>query len=459
MLFEFCNALEIFQSFINNILREYLNDFCFNYLDDIFIFSNSKKKHIEHVKKILKRLEKINFFLNIDKCEFFVIFVKYLDLIIIIDDVKMNFQKIEIIVNWKLSKCVKNVQIFLDFVNFYRKFIFDYFRLAISLNRLIKITEIDFAYSWNLDDSKETTFKTFKLTFITISILQHFNSNFEIWIETDVSNWIVVAIFFQRDIDEQFHSVTYMSKKMSFVECNYEIYDKKLLTIIRVFEKWKSECVETSMKNSIKILIDHKNLKHFMFSKQFNRKQIKWVEFLTKFNFKIAYKFDVQRTKFDNLTRKFQNFLENNENEKQQYNHRILFKTHYLKLEIRKTIEMTSTFMNEREKTIASLIVMLYELNEKKFETDEKSTIESFAKKHFENDLIKKKSIKKFFIDIFIVQSDIMTRIIVVYFNDDNFQRVIEIKRQNFRRIFANIIKIEIRLKLNDCEIRKNDLL
>ena len=52
-----------------------------------------------------------------------------------------------------------------------------------------------------------------------------------------------------------------------------------------------------------------------------------------------------------------------------------------------------------------------------------------------------------------------MTRIIVVFFNDNNFQRIIEIKRQNFKRIFVNIIKIEIRLKLNNCEIRKNDLL
>ena len=84
-----------------------------------------------------------------------------------------------------------------------------------------------------------------------------------------------------------------MFKKMSFVECNYEIYDKKFLTIVKIFEKWKFECVEISMKNSIRILIDHKNLKHFMFFKQFNRWQVKWIEFLTKFNFQIIYKFDV----------------------------------------------------------------------------------------------------------------------------------------------------------------------
>ena len=87
-----------------------------------------------------------------------------------------------------------------------------------------------------------------------------------------------------------------------------------------------------------------------MFFKQFNRKQIKWIKFSIEFNFQIAYKFDVQTTKFDNLIRKFQIFFENNKNEKQQYNYRILFKIHYLKFEIRKTIKMTSIFINEHKK-------------------------------------------------------------------------------------------------------------
>ena len=72
-------------------------------------------------------------------------------------------------------------------------------------------------------------------------------------------------------------------------------------------------------------------------------------------------------------------------------------KVHYLKFDVRKTIKMTFVFMNEREKTIASLIVMLYDLNEKKFETNEKSMIKSFAKKHFENNSIERKINKRIF--------------------------------------------------------------
>ena len=99
MSFDLCNALDTFQVFINNILREYLNDFISVFLDDILMYSESKEKHIEHVTKILVKLKKVNLFLDIDKCEFFVISIKYLDLIIITKRIKMNLKKIETIVN------------------------------------------------------------------------------------------------------------------------------------------------------------------------------------------------------------------------------------------------------------------------------------------------------------------------------------------------------------------------
>ena len=99
MSFELCNVSNTFQSFINATLREYLNDFCSDYLDDILIYNETREKHVEHVFKMLKKLQIVELYLNIDKCEFFVQEVKYLKLIIIIDDIKMNLKKIEIIVD------------------------------------------------------------------------------------------------------------------------------------------------------------------------------------------------------------------------------------------------------------------------------------------------------------------------------------------------------------------------
>ena len=97
MFFDFCNVFEIFQSFINETLRDYLNVFYFVYLNKILIYNNIKKKHITHVRKVFDKLHVANFYLNINKCEFYVNEIKYFELIIIIDDVKMNSKKIQII--------------------------------------------------------------------------------------------------------------------------------------------------------------------------------------------------------------------------------------------------------------------------------------------------------------------------------------------------------------------------
>ena len=98
MPFELYNAPVTFQAFINEILREYLNVFCIAYLDDILIYSNTLQEHISHVEKILSKLQEVDLYLNIDKCDFHIIRVKYLELIIITDGVKMNQRKIDAIV-------------------------------------------------------------------------------------------------------------------------------------------------------------------------------------------------------------------------------------------------------------------------------------------------------------------------------------------------------------------------
>ena len=56
MSFRLCNALNTFQTFINDVLREYLDVFCSAYLNDILIYNNIKKKHIDYVKKVFEKL-------------------------------------------------------------------------------------------------------------------------------------------------------------------------------------------------------------------------------------------------------------------------------------------------------------------------------------------------------------------------------------------------------------------
>ena len=99
---------------------------------------------------------------------------------------------------------------------------------------------------------------------------------------------------------------------MILAKCNYEIYDKKLLTIVRVFEKWRFELKDS--KFSIEVILDHKNFEYFMFFKLLNRCQARWFEFLSRFNFRIIYRFDKLNSAVDALSRQSKDFSKKKEN-------------------------------------------------------------------------------------------------------------------------------------------------
>ena len=99
MLFDFCNVLNIFQIFINKVLKEYFDIFCSIYLDNILVYNNNQKEYVQYVKQILEKLKQTKLYLNINKYQFYIQKMKYLDLIIITKRLKMDSKKINIIIN------------------------------------------------------------------------------------------------------------------------------------------------------------------------------------------------------------------------------------------------------------------------------------------------------------------------------------------------------------------------
>ena len=106
----------------------------------------------------------------------------------------------------------------------------------------------------------------------------------------------------QYDNNGVLHPVAYLSKKYLPAECNYEIYDKELIAIIRCFEKWRPEL--ESMPHRIRVLSDYKNLEYFISTKLLSRRQARWSKFLSRFNFKIVYRLGKASAKPDALTRR-----------------------------------------------------------------------------------------------------------------------------------------------------------
>ena len=102
-------------------------------------------------------------------------------------------------------------------------------------------------------------------------ILADYKQGVKTIVKTDSSYYISSGIFSQLGDDELLYFVAFFSKNFNLGKCNYEIYDKELLAIIRCFEQWRPELEGTGVP--IKVITDHKSLKYFMITKKLTRRQ------------------------------------------------------------------------------------------------------------------------------------------------------------------------------------------
>ena len=273
--FKLINDSASFQQYMNDVLWDFLNDFCQVYLDDILIYSKTQREHQQHVKMILDRLRKADLQVDIRKCEFDVEETVFLEVIVSEQDLRMNSIKVKVIVNWTTSINLKEVQSFVKFVNFYRRFIKNFSKLVKPFTQL---TRKNTPFVWN--EACVQAFDNLKKQVSSISVLRHFNLKRQAILKTDASNYVKGGILSQYDDEEVLHSMIFYRKSMILAEINYHIYDKKLLVIIRCFEHWWFELKCTELL--IQMFIDHQTLKIFMKNKQLSWWQVNYVRSLPR---------------------------------------------------------------------------------------------------------------------------------------------------------------------------------
>jgi len=212
---------------MNEILSDYLDIFCMVYLDDILVFSRDEETHRKHVRAVLTRVRDTRLTLKVSKCEFHTMETEYLGYVISPEGLRMDEEKIRTIRDWKEPTNVKGVQSFLGFANFYRRFIRDYSKITTPLSSLTRKDKL-----WECGDKQQEAFEMLKGAMITEPILQHFDPEQPVTIETDASNYAIGAICSQPDAKGILYPVAYYSRKLKDPERNYDIHDKELLAIV-----------------------------------------------------------------------------------------------------------------------------------------------------------------------------------------------------------------------------------
>ncbi|KAG1926787.1 retrotransposable element [Pimephales promelas] len=310
MPFGLSNSPSVFQAFMNDVFRDMLDRWVIVYIDDILIYSDSLEEHVQHVRSVLQRLIQFHLYAKMEKCEFHQTSVSFLGYVISQDGVAMDEKKVRGVIDWPVPRTVKELQRFLGFANFYRRFIRNFSLIAAPLTALTK--RHSSRISWNPE--AQHAFQELKSRFTTAPILRHPDPECQFIVEVDASNTGVGAILSQRQGEPaKMYPCAFFSRKLSPAERNYDVGNRELLAMKLALEEWR-HWLEGASEPFI-VLTDHKNLEYLRSAKRLNPRQARWALFSTRFNFTVTYRPGSKNTKADALSRQSEERNQNSEPE------------------------------------------------------------------------------------------------------------------------------------------------
>jgi hypothetical protein len=297
--FEYCvlpfglsNAPATFQAYINQALVGLVDVTCVVYLDDILVFSEDPTEHTAAVHAVLERLRTYKLYANLKKCEFDTDTVEFLGFIVGPQGISMDPSRVETVRDWPEPTSFRDIQVFLGFTNFYRRFIHRYSKITYPLTEMLKGMESGKKSGpFRLTSEAASAFRELKEHFTRAPMLRHFESIRKIMVETDASKFAlggVLSQLFGSGTESRWHPIAFYSKKLSAVEQRYEVHDGELMAIVFAFKQWRQYLRGAS--DTIVVRTDHNNLKYFMTKRVLTGRQARWAESLAEFDFVIEYR-------------------------------------------------------------------------------------------------------------------------------------------------------------------------
>ncbi|GFT71137.1 hypothetical protein TNCV_3001541 [Trichonephila clavipes] len=186
MTFGLRNAAQTFMRFLHSVLRGL--DFCFNYIDDIFVASNDEAQHICHLKQVFQRLQDADFVIKAAKCQFLQTEVDFLGHHISINDIEPSKERIKVIEDFKLPETVKKLRTYLGVINFYHRFIPNAAENQSVLSNYLKGKKSNDKNKIHWTEESVQAFENSKRQLCIVTVLVHPSENANISLMVDVSD-------------------------------------------------------------------------------------------------------------------------------------------------------------------------------------------------------------------------------------------------------------------------------
>ena len=139
MFYGLTNSPATFQTMMNELLRDLINmGKVVAFIDDVIVGMESDEEHDELVIEVIRRLEENDLYMKLEKCKWKVKEVRFLGVVIGLERIKMEEEKVKGVLDWLTPKCVKEMQKFLGLMNYYYQFIEGFASIARSLHNMVK---------------------------------------------------------------------------------------------------------------------------------------------------------------------------------------------------------------------------------------------------------------------------------------------------------------------------------
>lgn len=293
--FGLCNSPPVFQRYINHVFRSLVNDGILIYIDDLIVIAPNVKEGIVRLQKVLQVASDYGLDINKSKCHLLQSKIEYLGYIVENGEIQPPPSKVQAVLNFPEPRSLKDIQSFLGFSGYFRKYMEAYAIKAKPLSDMLK-KESTFQFG-----SKEReSFEQLKSDLSHSPVLKIFNPKFETELHTDACKDGFGAILMQRSPDDnKLHPVYYMSRKTTETESRYTSYELEVLAVIRALEKFRHYLLGLKFK----IITDCAVFKQTMNKIKLSAKIARWALLIEKFDTTIEHRVGSRMRHVDTLSR------------------------------------------------------------------------------------------------------------------------------------------------------------
>jgi hypothetical protein len=290
MPFGLTNAPTFFMNLMNKVFMEELDKFVVVFIDDILIYSKSRKDHEHHLQIVLGRLRAHQLYAKLSKCEFWLEKIAFLGHILTVEGIEVDPSKVEAVSKWKQPSNVSEVRSFLGMEGYYRRFIKGFSSIARPMTELLK-KDNNFVWTPKCEESFQIIKK--KLTTAPVLTLKDIHKNFVIF--CDASRQGLRCVLMQNE-----KVIAYASRLLKSHEQNYPTHDLELAAIVHTLKIWRHYLIG----NKCHIFTDHKSLKYIFAQPDLNLHQRRWLELIKDYDIEIHYHPEKANVVADALSRK-----------------------------------------------------------------------------------------------------------------------------------------------------------